>query len=157
MFYDNTEYQFALFHNDHYQGDVIHIGLIGDKNIGKSKLIKNFQLNKQNFHIKFHSFDLRYTNKHIISIPPSIDYLLLVFNINNQISFDHLIDRCLSLIETSQSICSLIGIKNQDFPQISSQQINQFIEKFKIDYYEITSTCNYQEILSDILEKIMVT
>jgi hypothetical protein len=156
MFYDNTEYQLALFHSENNKQDIIHIGLIGDKNIGKSKLIKQFQLNKYNFKLKFHQIDLIYTNNHI-SISPSIDCFLLIFNINNQISFDHLIDRCLPLIQTSQSICSLIGIKNQDFQQISSQQINRLIEKFKIDYYEITSKCNYEEILSNILEQTKIT
>lgn len=124
MFYDNTEYQLALFHIENNKQDVIHIGLIGDKNIGKSKIIKQFQLNKQNLHLKFYQIDLIYQNKNnLISISPSIDCLLLVFDINNQISFDHLIDRCLPLIQTSQSVYSLSEILANYFQMKSKRNI----------------------------------
>jgi GTPase SAR1 family protein len=124
MFYDNTEYQLALFHIENNKQNVIHIGLIGDKNIGKSKIIKQFQLNKQNLHLKFYQIDLIYQNKNnLISISPSIDCLLLVFDINNQISFDHLIDRCLPLIQTSQSVYSLSEILANYFQMKSKRNI----------------------------------
>jgi hypothetical protein len=124
MFYDNTEYQLALFHIENNKQDVIHIGLIGDKHIGKSKIIKQFRLNKENLHLKFYQIDLIYQNKNnLISISPSIDCLLLVFDINNQISFDHLIDRCLPLIQTSQSVYSLSEILANYFQMKSKRNI----------------------------------
>ncbi|CAF4879843.1 unnamed protein product, partial [Rotaria sp. Silwood1] len=160
--------------------DIINIILIGDKNIGKSKLIKQFtqnifrrkksqntslniiykyhnQTNEQKLHLKFHHINLTYQNKiNLMSICSYADCLLLVYDINNQISFSHLIDRCLSLIQNYQTdhICSysLIGIKYKNSRQINYSQIEIFVKKFKLSYYEISSLSNYEELLKDILD-----
>ena len=161
MFYDNTEFQLATFHRHdqmnnnawNSQGERIHLVLIGDSNIGKSKLIKRFRLHEEEFQLQFHQIDLIYTNNdRNISISPPVDCLLLLFDLSNQISFDHLIDRCSTFIETSPSICSLIGIENHPLRQITSEQINRFTEQWKINYYEITWKNNDER---KILEKIL--
>ncbi|CAF3486831.1 unnamed protein product [Rotaria sordida] len=176
MFYENAEFQLASFHvknqnnnaliddksyrneniflnNNHQYKQkqcIINIILIGDKNIGKSKLIKQFtqnifqrkksqntslnimykhhnQTNEQKLHLKFHHINLTYQNEtNLISICSYADCLLLVYDINNQISFNHLIDRCLPLIQNYElkHICSysLIGIKHKNSRQIHYSQ-----------------------------------
>lgn len=155
MFYDNTEFQLATFHrnNNNVNGEMIHLVLIGDENIGKSKLIKQFRSREEALQLKFHQIDLTYSNTDKnISISPPVDCLLLLFDLSNQISFDHLIDRCLSFIQTSPSNCSLIGIENHPRRQVTARQINTFVNHWKINYYEITRTTPWRKLLDDILE-----
>ena len=158
MFYDNTEFQLATFHRNNnnagnVNGEMIHLVLIGDENIGKSKLIRQFRSREEALQLKFHQIDLIYPNiDKNVSISPPVDCLLLLFDLSNQISFDHLIDRCLTFIQTSPSICSLIGIENHPLRQVNSRQINFFIDQWKINYYEITRKNQWRKILDEILE-----
>lgn len=201
MFYENAEFQLASFHVqtqrnnnaliDHreenrglHHNSIINIVLLGDKNIGKSRLIKQFTesifvrrkkykkqsntldiLYKPNnrsngikLRLKFHSINLKYQNEmNLMSIFSYADCLLFVFDINNQISFNHLIDRCFTLLENFQSehifSYSLIGVKHRTSRQVTSSQVDSLIKKFKVFYYEITSSSNYEDILKQMLDK----
>ncbi|CAF4342625.1 unnamed protein product, partial [Rotaria sp. Silwood2] len=186
MFYENAEFQLASFHaknqnnnalidvksyrneniflnNSHQykqKQSIINIILIGDKNIGKTKLIKQFtqhifrrktsqntslniiykhhnQSNEQKLYLKFHHINLTYQNEtNLMSICSRADCLLFVYDINNQISFSHLIDRCLPLIQNyeSEHICSysLIGIKHKNSRLANYSQVDIFVKKLKL-------------------------
>jgi GTPase SAR1 family protein len=200
MFYENAEFQLALFHvknknnnafiesqshrkqdaffiNNQQKQLILNIILIGDKNIGKSNLIKQFtqhifprkksftnrensldiMYNEQRLHLKFHSIDLSYQNdNNLISDCLLADCILFVYDISNQISFNHLIDRSLPLIENyrSEHICSysLIGIKHKNTRQVTYHQLEMVANNLKLFYYEITSRSNYEEFLKEILD-----
>ncbi|CAF3923478.1 unnamed protein product [Rotaria magnacalcarata] len=200
MFYENAEFQLASFHVKNQNNNasignkshteenrylhkqfIINIVLIGDKNIGKSRLIKNFlenifhrrksfknhhnsfniiyqrneQSNEEKLHLKFHSINLTYqTENNFMSICSLADCLLFVYDINNQISFNHLIDRCLPLIQSEHIFSySLIGIKHRgSLRQVSHSQVDELIKKFKLFYYEIKSSSSYEDLLKEILD-----
>ena len=210
MFYENVEFQLTSFHITNQNNNAfintkssrkkntflsnnernkktcfINIILIGDKNIGKSKLIKQFtqntfirnksfkkrknslniiykrneQSNEEKIYLKFYRINLTYRNDCIdlISTCSLADCLLLTYDINNQISFNHLIDRCLPLIENSQleRICLyvLLGIKNNNSRQVTHSQVEILTRKFNLLSYEITSKTNYEDLIKEILDR----
>ena len=195
MFYENTEFHVASLHSLHKNSNafaakqterkrsVINIVLLGDRHVGKSKLIE--QWTKTGFRSEHHALDALYQPSHrsserevrfkfypihltyrsddnsFISRCRFADCLLLVYDISSQISFDHVLDRCLPLMKDDRNahrrFCSFVAINHGTSRQMTAQQVELLVSKHRLSHYEVALHGDDEGFLKELLDRYFRT
>ena len=187
MFYENVDFQFASFHtnnnrnnNCHHSDKLshrtrrLHVVLLGDRNTGKSKLIRLlvdrifekkgkhrhsldliYQCEdrsiEERLHIKFSSIHLNETAiDYLHSHQSSIDCIFLTYDLSNALSFYHLMEYSPLILQKKHV---LIGIVNPSSPrEIHRDQVKIYIQKYPLVSYEISLKGSPKDFFKDFLD-----
>ena len=181
MFYENIDFQFASFHKENRNNHAVkssiqtfRIVLIGDENVGKSKLIeflreKTFEQRTNNDR---RSLDVFYQNRTIerrlrlkfFSVNfndedfPRAHCLLFVYDLAKSLSFFHLTQRFFDIVQRRKkkkfSSISLIGLKHDEkiCSRVTDEQIDLFVKISRVKNYKIDFQSN---IVSTLLKTLL--
>lgn len=191
MFYENVDCQFASFHtnnNSHVETKTdrssnlrrVNIVLLGDRNVGKSKLIRLlvdrvFEKKKrqtsrnslnliyqdqdraidERLHVKFSSIDLTRANidELFLGRTQRIDCLLLVYDLSNVLSLSHLIEYC-PLILRHDSVFLVGLVHHRSLPrEIHREQLKLFVKKYALISYEIDLNACPHDFFKEICDR----
>ena len=197
MFYENVDFHVASLHtenrNNHAWNDqqtineneryrrkhpepqerlLLNVLLIGERKIGKSKLLEELRTNifvrnrpassldliyqrdeqsaEQRLHLKFQSIDLTSAWEHDLQA----DCLLFVYDTSKPRSLQHLTEPC-SRFTRNDHLCSyfLIGIQHPFSPhRVTREQVRSFLHRCPLAHEEVRLTENHKDFLQSLLD-----
>jgi GTPase SAR1 family protein len=164
--------RFRIKHPEPQERLLLNVVLIGDRNIGKSKLIEELLRNtfvckrhghsldliyqrdersvEQRLQLSFQSIDLTSILKNDLHA----DCLLFVYDTSKSSSFEHLTDFCLKFARRDRS-CSrfLIGIQHPFSSQrVTREQIRLLLRKCPLEHAEVILTRNHRGFIQNLLD-----